>query len=257
MTTSALEGAALVRLLQLASPTLPVGGFSYSQGLEVAVEQGRVRDVTGAAEWIGTALDGPLGVSEAGFLLRMLRAWETLVTEAAPAAATLASLDALFQASRESQQLLAETRQMAWSLLSLLDCLPSGHLRAEAPALLTVLRQRAAQGPCSYPMAWSCAAVACGIPAGPALTAYLWSWLENQVMAALKTVPLGQSAGQALLLSLGSRVPALVDAALKAGANRFWPEDDDVQDCGPGNLAPGFALACTDHETLYSRLFRS
>ena len=158
MTTSALEGTALVRLLQLASPTLPVGGFSYSQGLEVAVEQGRVRDVTGAAEWIGTALDGPLGVSEAGFLLRMLRAWETLVTEAAPAAATLASLDALFQASRESQQLLAETRQMAWSLLSLLDCLPSGHLRAEAPALLTVLRQRAAQGPCSYPMAWSCAA---------------------------------------------------------------------------------------------------
>ena len=83
------------------------------------------------------------------------------------------------------------------------------------------------------------------IPARSALIAYLWAWLENQVMAALKSVPLGQTDGQRLLLELAALLPGIADAASALG-------DDDL--C---NYAPGLAILCSRHETQYSRLFRS
>ena len=83
------------------------------------------------------------------------------------------------------------------------------------------------------------------VPIEEALAAYLWAWAENQVMAALKAVPLGQTSGQRILLALGERIPGIVQRAMTLG-------DDAVS-----NFAPAFAIASCCHETQYSRLFRS
>lgn len=218
---------ALIRLLQLASPTLPVGAYTYSQGLEWAVASGAVSDEASAHAWIGGCL--ALGVArfEAVYLARMHAAWQ------AGDDAALAALDAEFVASRESAELRAETLQMGHSLVRLL-----GDLDAAPPAL-------AACAEPSFPLAWSAAAAAWGVPQREAVAGYLWAWAENQVMAALKAVPLGQTAGQRLLLALGRAIPVLAEAAI---------ETDSDAAC---NYLPAFALACSRHETQYTRLFRS
>jgi urease accessory protein len=97
----------------------------------------------------------------------------------------------------------------------------------------------------SFPVGWALAADVWRIPVADSLTAYLWSWCENQAMAALKVVPLGQTAGQRILMALGSRLPAVVERALALPEERW------------SNFAPGLALACSCHETQYTRLFRS
>ena len=218
----------LLRLLQLASPTLPVGAYSYSQGLESAVANGTVFDETSAAAWIDDALTLVITRFEGPMFLQMLAAVESrAITE-------LHRLNALFLASRETAELRAETIQMGRSLCRLLRELEC--TRALAP-LLDPLREP------SYPCAWACAAVAFELPHADAYTGYLWSWAENQVMAAIKLVPLGQSAGQRLLASLASRVADLVSR-------------NDSEDMLT-NFAPGLAIASSMHETQYSRLFRS
>lgn len=222
---------ALSRLLQLASPTLPVGAYTYSQGLEWAVERGTVRDEASAAAWIGALLEGPLARFEAPLAARMLDAWQ------AGDAARAAQFDALYVASRESAELRAETLQMGYSLARLL-----ADLGEFDPARLAPIA--ALQRP-SFPAAWTFAAALWAIAPEDALAAYLWSWLENQVLAAIKLVPLGQSAGQRLLSRLGARIGPLALAA------RELP-DEALSGC-----APGFAIASARHETQYSRLFRS
>lgn len=222
---------ALVRLLQLASPALPVGAFSYSQGLEWAVEAGTVADESSALGWIGDQLEWNLGRYEAPLLARMIEAWRAGNNEAA------AHLDAGYLASREGAELRAETLQMGYSLRRLL-----GELGDFPPAPLAALEAVAAP---SYALAWSCAAAAWEVDCHDALAAWLWSWAENQAMAALKAVPLGQAAGQRILQALGGRIPAVAARALALPEAEF------------SNFAPGFAIACARHETQYSRLFRS
>ncbi len=222
---------ALARLLQLASPALPVGAFSYSQGLEWAVEDGTVHDEATALAWIGDLLEHNLGRFEAPLLARLVEAWRREDLDAVRA------LDELHLASRESAELRAETLQMGYSLMRLLREL--GDFPQDTLAALEAL------GETALPTAWSAAAARWEIETEAALTAWLWAWAENQVMAALKAVPLGQSAGQRILLALGTRMPAIAQRALA-----LEPEDWS-------NLAPGFALASCRHETQYSRLFRS
>ncbi len=223
----------LLRLLQLASPALPVGAYTYSQGLEWAVESGAVRGEADAAAWIGALLELSLARFEAPLLARQLDAW------AGGDDAEVARLNADFLASRETAELRAETVQMGWSLLRLLAEL-------DAFAALPGWRTRllAVDTP-AFPTAWSAAAAAWQVPAAQALAAYLWAWAENQVMAAVKAVPLGQSAGQRLLATLGARIPALAEAALVLPEARW------------SNYTPGLALASSRHETQYTRLFRS
>lgn len=219
----------LARLLQLASPALPVGAYTYSQGLEWAVEAGTVRNEASALAWIVDLLEWNLGRFEAPLLARMLAACR--------ACDELTLLNEMFLASRETAELRAETVQMGYSMLRLLgelDELPDTTL-----APLRTLEQPA------FPTVWAAAAVAWNIADGEALTAYLWSWAENQAMAALKSVPLGQAAGQRVLLALGSRIPVVVERALVLDPGDFT------------NFAPAFAIACSRHETQYSRLFRS
>ena len=198
------------RLLQLASPTLPVGAYSYSGGLEAAVEAGIVHDAASAQRWIGDVLAHSVLKMEAPLLLRMIEE---------PAV----EWNEQFLASRETAELRAETAQMGYSLNRLLPDLGVEACPFEEP---------------SFPAVFAHAVRAWGIPARQALTAYLWAWLENQVMAAVKAVPLGQTDGQKMLLALGARL-------------------GDISEDEPGNFAPGLAILSSRHETQYSRLFRS
>jgi urease accessory protein len=198
----------LTRLLQLASPALPVGAYSYSQGLEAAVEAGIVKDAASAERWIADALEFSVARSDAPLLWQMLHG---------------ADRNEVFIASRETAELRAETLQMGHSLCRLL-----------ADLEIEVLGDEIA-----FPTAYALAARRWGLEPRAALVAYLWSWLENQVMAAVKAVPLGQTAGQKILLSLGARLENM---------------DCEIEF---SNFAPGLAILSSRHETQYSRLFRS
>jgi urease accessory protein len=217
-----------VRLLQLASPALPVGAYSYSQGLEAAVEAEVIRDAASAARWIGDVFTLSVVAMEAPLLLRLVAAWESN-----DLAAVRRRNDELI-ASRETAELRAETLQMGYSLRRLVS-----ELGIDGAPSLDAFEELA------YPTAFAFAIAAWYIDAREALAAYLFAWIENQVLAAVKTVPLGQTQGQRILLELGQRIGPAVEAA--AAMN-----DDDLS-----NLAPGLALASARHETQYSRIFRS
>lgn len=219
---------ALIRLLHLVSPTLPVGAYTYSQGLEWVVESRANQSEASVLNWISDCLQFGLARFEAVYLAHMLAAWEHSDMK------QLAELNTEFIASRESAELRAETLQMGYSLARLLADLGN----------FTSPIQAGFSQP-SFPLAWSCAAAAWSIPGHDAIGGYLWAWAENQVMAAVKAVPLGQTAGQRMLLALGERIPQF--AAVAA--------------CSPldatANFLPAFAIACSRHETQYTRLFRS
>jgi urease accessory protein len=213
-----------LRLLQLASPSLPVGAYSYSQGLEAAVEAGIVSDAASAERWIDDVLSLSVASMEVPLLLRLTAAW---------GAGDLGEVgrwnDELI-ASRETCELRAETLQMGYSLRSLLRDLGVGTFELEDAA---------------YATAYAFAVARWRIDPREALEAYLFSWVENQVLAALKCVPLGQTEGQRMLLALAERIPAVADRAAALA---------DGELC---NFAPGLALASARHETQYSRIFRS
>jgi len=209
----------LMRLLQLASPTLPVGAYSYSQGLEAAIDACIVIDATSAEQWIGDVMEFSMSRVEAPLLFRMINN-----------ASEVEALNALFLASRETAELRAETVQMGYSLNRLLPSLEVEPLLFEEP---------------SFPAAFAAAVNAWQIDPQEALQAYLWSWLENQVMATVKAVPLGQTDGQRMLLSIANRIPSVASQAMAL-------RDEDI-----GSFAPGFAILSSKHETQYSRLFRS
>ena len=229
MTTPDMLG--LTRLLQLASPTLPVGAYSYSGGLESSIEDGTVTDARTAEAWIRDVLEFSLGSFEAPLLFRMIKALE------ADDYGQLARWNALFRSGRETAELRTETLQMGHALVTLLKDLPFCSA-AEVARLHGV-------GALTYPAVYAFAAQHMHVERGSALVGYLWSWLENQVMAALKAVPLGQSAGQRMLAGIGAELPAIAQRATQL-------EDDAMT-----NFAPGLAIASSRHETQYSRLFRS
>lgn len=222
-----------MRLLQLVSPALPVGAYTYSQGLEWVVDCGAVTSEAQVGEWIGDALAGAFGGYELPLLARLLDAWR------AGDDGAVAALNARCLASRETSELRAETVQMGYSLVRLLVDLPAF---VELPDW--VARLKAVDEP-AFPTAWAAAAVAWQVPPADALNGYAWAWLENMVMAAVKAVPLGQAAGQRLLSSLAAQVPERVADALQLPPEAW------------SNFQPGLAIASSRHETQYSRLFRS
>ncbi|MGX1183534.1 urease accessory protein [Pseudomonas sp. F-14 TE3623] len=218
-------------LLRLASPQLPIGGYSYSQGLEMAVDNGRVNDPDSARRWISDQLLLNLARFEAPLLLAHCTAaaeenWAELLQRCEE-----------HRASRETRELHQESRQMGYSLKQLLNGLPE----LDAPA-------RAFLDQCPEPhlaLGWALAARAWQISPQDALAAWLWSWLENQLAVLMKTLPLGQQATQRLTSEL---LPLLQQA--QQDATRINPEHS-------GSAAFGLSLACMAHERQYSRLFRS
>ena len=217
---------ALAKLLQLASPSLPVGAYSYSQGLESAIAAGIVKDAASAQHWIEDVVQLSIAGMEAPVFLRLCESWRT------DDIATAQCWNALLLASRESAELRAETVQMGYSLVRLIGDLREPHAFDSWDDV-------------SFAAAFTFCAVRWRIEPHAALVGYLWSWAENQAIAAMKAVPLGQTAGQRLLSALG---PQLVECAVRAA----HISDDELS-----NMAPGFALLSAQHETQYSRLFRS
>lgn len=222
---------ALSRLLQLASPMLPVGAYSYSQGLEWAIECGDVCDLDTAKAWIGDALEIYQASFELPMLYRLYQAWQGNNMVA------VREWDAFYQAGRDTAEALAETKQMGYSLCRLLNDL--NELPADLLANINSLREPA------FPTVYAAIAQYWQIPVRDVLQAYAWGWLENQASAAMKSVPLGQVAGQKILFALGQTLPLVVESAITL-------QDDEIS-----NLNPLLSIAGCLHETQYSRLFRS
>lgn len=205
LTIAMTSAAQLTALLHLASPALPVGAFSYSQGLEAAVEARHVHDEASAARWIAEGL-AVLAACEAPLWLLQYADWQAGRLDA------VAERDGWFLATRETRELRLETAQMGWSLARLIAQMGWG-----APAMRDALAARAA---ITFPTAFAAAAVALGIEARDGLTAYSFAWVENQVAAAVKAIPLGQAAGQRILFGLHAAVgQAAEDAARRAACH--------------------------------------
>lgn len=226
-----MNASALLHLLQLASPSLPIGAYSYSQGLEAALESGQVSNESSARDWIVQALHRVIARFEGPVLWRLMQAFET------SDATAITAWTERFLAARDTAEFRAETVQMGYSLGKLV-----AELNLPRPELLALLQ---AEPEVPLPTALAYAAVALGVPHDAALLGMLFSWAENQVLVCVKSVPLGQVAGQRLLLSLRPEIEA---AAITAQSLR----DEELS-----NWAPGLSLLSMRHEVQYSRLYRS
>jgi urease accessory protein len=224
-----MNSLALLHFLNLVSPSLPIGAFAWSQGLEYAVEEGWVSDEASLQEWVEGVMRNAQCRLDVPCLLRCHRAWQDHDRD------ELQRWNQLLLASREGHELQLEDVHTGAALIKLLTQLAPDNdaiiaLRSEIIAL---------------PTAFAIAAAHWQISAADAALGYLWSWTENQVAAAIKLVPLGQTAGQRVLQTLKTVIPAATQHALGC-------PDDDI-----GAALPGLAIASARHETQYSRLFRS
>lgn len=219
---------ALLRLLQLASPALPVGAFNFSQGLEFAIEEGWIRTEADAGEWILGMARHSVATLDIPMLMRLHAAWEGGDDQLAM------RQSAELVASRETSELRAEERHLGQSLAKLL----TGLGMAQASDW-----QRNPDA--SHAALFALAATDARASARDTAIAFLWAWAENQVIAAVKLLPLGQSAGQRVLESIRTRIPRLVDEAATLA-------DEDL-----GTSSPLAMMASAWHETQYTRLFRS
>jgi urease accessory protein len=222
--------SSLMQLMWLASPALPVGGFSYSECLESAVDTGQAATESGAKAWLVDQLHLSLARSDLAVVAQAIPAWQ------AGDIARIATLNAWVLQTRESSELRAQTEQMGRSLLEWLR----NHTTA-TPTQIELLAQMDA----SYPLAFALAASSTQAPVRDCLLAYAFGWAENMTQAAIKSVPLGQSAGQRILSALTAEIPAAVDHALSL--------NDDTRQA----FSPMLAILSAQHEVQYSRLFRS
>jgi urease accessory protein len=218
---------ALLRLCHLVSPALPVGAYAYSQGLEYAVHAGWVHDEASTLDWLQGVSSGSLGTLDLPILERLHRAWQHCDL------AQVRHWNAQLIAARETAELRAQELHLGRALARVLvelELTEAGEWIEPAAAFATL---------------FSLAAVRWHIDARDAMSGYLWAWSENQVLAAVKLVPLGQSAGQRLLHQLTAAMSAIVERALLL----------DDQSIGVSVVSQTLASAL--HETQYSRLFRS
>jgi urease accessory protein len=229
-TAQPLPAASLLQLIWLASPALPVGGFSYSEGLEAGVDRGGVATESMAADWLSDQLHLSLARGDLAVIAQAIPAWRSgnLVR--------VKSLNDWVLQTRETSELRLQAEQMGRSLLEWLR-----NHQSISDAYLEVC----AELPPTYPVAFALAASPLAAGVSDCLSAYAFGWAENMMQAALKSVPLGQSAGQRILARLAAEIPAAVTAAMAL-------EDQDRQ-----AFSPMLAILSSQHETQYSRLFRS
>ena len=214
--------------MQLVSPALPIGAFTYSQSLEWAIEAGWVRDRVTLEDWLAGLIDDALGRLELPILRRLYAACEKADEDA------IAYWARYLYASRETRELRAEERNRARALISLL-----GDLGVEQTTTWRGQLIHCQAAP------FALAASHWRIDVEDCALGYAWGWLENQVAAAIKLVPLGQTDGQRVQLALADRLPTVVSRSCDIA-------DDDI-----GAAAPALAIASARHETQYTRLFRS
>ena len=232
-----MGAASLLQLMWLASPALPVGSFSYSEGLEAAVEAGLVTNEADTGIWLRDQLHLSLARSDLPVCARAFKAWQRGARGERGDAATLAELNDWVTTTRETSELRQQTQQMGRSLG---EWLKNCGVADERLAVLKAL----APAP-TWPIAFALAAAQTGAPLREALLSHAFGWAENMVQAALKAVPLGQSAGQRVLASLIDAIPAEVDRAIAMTEGERQA------------ATPMLAILSAQHEAQYSRLFRS
>jgi len=230
---ASLPAPSLLQLIWLASPALPVGGFSYSEGLESAVERAAVTTEAAAAQWLLDQLQLSLARGDLAVVAKAMAAWRR------GDLAHLRALNDWVLQTRETRELRLQTEQMGRSLVDWLRNQDAG--QAERLAAVQAL----AEMDPSYPLAFALAASRTLAPVRDGLLAFAFGWAENMVQAALKAVPLGQSAGQRILAKLADAIPAAADQALA------------LMDSERQAFSPRLAILSAQHETQYSRLFRS
>ena len=225
-----MHDSSLLQLMWLASPALPIGGFSYSECLEAAVDSGLVSTQEQASHWLLDQLHLSLARSDLAVLAQAIPSWR------AGDFARIATLNAWMLQTRESSELRAQTEQMGRSLIEWLR----NHTTASATQIALLAQMQP-----TYPLAFALAASATQATLRDCLLAYAFGWAENMVQATIKSVPLGQSAGQRILSALAAEIPAAIDHALSL--------DDSTRQA----FAPMLAILSAQHEVQYSRLFRS
>lgn len=220
----------LLQLIWLASPALPIGGFSYSEGLEAAIDHGLVHDEHSAADWLVHQLHLTQSRGDMAVLAQMVTAWQHHDVE------RLTTLSQWVHATRESAELRLQAEQMGRSMLEWLR--NQDQIDADTVALCNQLVP-------TYPLMFGLALSRTGAPLDQCLQAYAFGWAENMVQAALKSVPLGQNSGQRILAQLAQHIAP-------AAAHAMQVTDDTRQ-----AFSPMLAILSAQHETQYSRLFRS
>ncbi|MFK0734904.1 MAG: urease accessory protein UreF [Gloeotrichia echinulata GP01] len=229
MDTITLTHSHFLSILQLASPALPVGAYSYSEGLETLVENGAIANQENLKQWLQAQLRyGAIRVEAAV----MVRAYQSVNTGDLQA---LTRWNLWLSAARETAELRAASWQMGRSLIQLFGKL--------LPQILPIVNS--VGNPCNYAIAFAIACAHWQINIQAAILGYLHSWASNLITTGVKLIPLGQTAGQELLLNLQ---PLLNTAAMEILAL----EDDDLACC-----SWGLSLASMQHQTQYTRLFRS
>jgi len=231
MVSPALPPPVLIELMRLASPALPVGGFSYSEALEAAVDSGRVGSADSARNWLLDQLHLSVARCDLPALAAAHEAWSHGEFE------RIDALNAWVTRVRETRELLLQTQQMGRSLVE--------WLRQRGRADAAIAHSAALRPAPTWPVVFALAAAQAGACAHDSLVCFALGWAENMVQAAIKAVPLGQSAGQRLLDALCAAVPAVVERALTLS-----PDERQA-------FSPMLAILSARHETQYSRLFRS
>jgi urease accessory protein len=220
----------LLQLIWLASPALPVGGFSYSEGLEAAVERAGVATETRASDWLVDQLHVSMARGDLAAIAKAIPAWRR------GAIKDVAELNAWVLQTRETSEFRAQAEQMGRSLLDWLR----NHNTASPEQIAACAQMQP-----TYPIAYALAASATQAPLRDCLLAYAFGWAENMTQSAIKSVPLGQSAGQRILARLAADIPSAVDQAIQ------------LPDSQRQAFSPMLAILSSQHEVQYSRLFRS
>ncbi len=228
---AALPASSLLQLVWLASPALPIGGFSYSEGLEAAVDRAGVNTEAAAGAWLLDQLQVSLARADMAVVAKAIAAWRRKDLEA------VNQLNDWVLQTRESSELRLQTEQMGRSMMDWLRNQSIDDAGMPDPT-------RACASP-SYPVAFALAASTTQAGIRDCLLSFAFGWAENMTQAAVKSVPLGQSAGQRILAALAQKIPA---AAAQAMA---------LMDSERQAFTPMLAILSGQHETQYSRLFRS
>lgn len=234
----------LVRLLQLTSPALPVGAYSYSEGIEYLCSNGTIQTELDLCSWLKNEMSFGFITNEAAIAIRAHQAMMS---------ADIASLNYWnnwLSATRESEEVRLASWQMGQSLMKLWWQLPDSQadqfaIRKSISEFLPTAKENAQGKGCNYAIAFGIVAASLGIDVSNTTVGYIYSWLSNLVSAAVRSVPFGQTTGQQVVFRLSTDILSSSQLALKR-------LDNELEWCGWGA-----SLACANHETQYSRLFRS
>lgn len=226
-----MSSSSLLQLIWLASPALPIGGFSYSEVLEAAVDRAGVTSEGATSAWLLDQLQMSLARADLPVVAKAIPAWRRHKLGA------VSELNEWMLQTRESSELRLQTEQMGRSLMD--------WLRNQHPDNAQLLADTHACASPTYPIAFALAVSLTFADVRDCLTSFAFGWAENMTQAAVKSVPLGQSAGQRILASLAAQIPAAVADAMA------------LMDSERQAYTPMLAILSAQHETQYSRLFRS